>query len=62
MYEFERRYVEIFSKCPGISVVDHDVKGEDRISLSEIEVFRRFEYDNRSLAIKPGGDLPPSDR
>ena len=33
VYEFARRYKEILSKCPGISVVDDDVKGEDRDQL-----------------------------
>jgi hypothetical protein len=56
VYEFERRYIEIMSKCPGIRVVNNDVRSEDLISLSDLQEMRPLDYDARSWSPKPGGD------
>ena len=58
IHEFARRYIEIMSKCPGIQVIDHDVRSEDRISLADLQEIRPLDYDARSWSPKPGGDRP----
>ena len=57
--EFMTRFTELMNACRGIVVVDSVVKALDEITLADAGKLKRFDYDFRSIAPKPGGELPP---
>lgn len=59
---FASEYVTTINECPGVTVIEGadgwEVRGEHQISVADLREFKRFNYDHRSLAETPGGDLP----
>lgn len=60
--KFATEFVAALKECPGVVVLEEEdgweVRGEHHISLADLREFKRFSYDHRSRAKKPGGDLP----
>lgn len=59
--EFERRFKEILDDCDDIELQEIEVRSEDDVTMADLREFRRFDRDYRSVAPKPGGQLPPNE-
>jgi hypothetical protein len=56
--QFAQQFLRIVRDCSGIEVVtDGDVKSDWETTLGEISEMKRFDFDHRSLAPKPGGEV-----
>ena len=55
---FATEFVDAMKSCKGIVVDEYEVVGHDRITLENLEDFKRFDFDYRSAAAKPGGEGP----
>lgn len=54
--EFEARFRDIFAACEGVRLQALEVRSEDDISLKDLRIAKRFDWDYRSYA---GGARPP---
>jgi hypothetical protein len=57
--DFEARFGAALSKCPGIEVLEVELRDERDFSLNDLRHFRRLDRDYRSVAPKPGGAKAP---
>lgn len=57
-------YAAVFAKmlnaCVGVQVDEFEVRSHLDINLDDLELMKRFDFDYRSEAPKPGGDLSES--
>ncbi len=47
----------LLEKCPGISIAELEVRGENAVTIEDLRVMKRWDLDARSLAQDPPGDL-----
>jgi hypothetical protein len=45
--------------CEGIDVIDHGVKSEDEVTLTDLRMLKKWNYDYFSFREKPGGEFSP---
>ncbi|MFU8803990.1 MAG: hypothetical protein ACNA8W_09305 [Bradymonadaceae bacterium] len=57
--KLEQEFLKILESCDGIEVREDEcgAKHHSDITLEDLELLRPFNYDFRSLATKPGGDM-----
>jgi hypothetical protein len=56
--KFAQQFLAVVRGCAGIEVVnDGDVKSDWETTLGETDDMKRFDFDYRSLAPKPGGEV-----
>lgn len=56
MERFARTFVDALRLCSGIEVARYEVKGHFDVTLEDLELMKRFDYDYRSEAPNPGGE------
>lgn len=49
-------FVAAMRACQGIEIIEHEVRAEFDISLEDLRSMKRFDFDFRSDAPKPGGE------
>lgn len=58
---YAKSFADAVHSCDGIKVVEHEVRSHFDITLEDFENLKRFDYDFRSEAPKPGGDVARTD-
>lgn len=53
--------VAAFESCEGIRVIEFELRTHDEITLADLELMKRFDWDFRSQAQKPGGTTAPEE-
>ncbi|HMA94404.1 MAG TPA: hypothetical protein VKP30_17050, partial [Polyangiaceae bacterium] len=59
--KYAQEFADAVNACDGIKVVEHELKSEFDISLEDLRKMKRFDFDYRSEAPKPGGEQASRD-
>lgn len=54
--EFTDKYAALLKECDGISLLEAALKPHSQVTMDDLLIMRRFEYDHRSSSGKPGGE------
>ena len=54
--KYAQEFADTMDSCGGIEIQEHEVKQHLDITLEDLEVMKRFDYDYRSESPRPGGD------
>jgi hypothetical protein len=55
--KYAQAFADAVGSCDGIEVEEHEVRSHLDITLEDLEEMKRFDFDYRSEAPKPGGDV-----
>ena len=55
--EYAAAFAKVLKSCGGVQVDDFEVRSHLDINLDDLEVMKRFDFDYRSEAPSPGGNL-----
>ena len=56
---YAQAFAEVMASCGGINVAEYEVKPHVDITLEDLDAMKRFDFDYRSEAPKPGGENAP---
>lgn len=55
--DYAAAFANVMSSCPGVQVDDFEVRSHLDINLDDLELMKRFDFDYRSEAPSPGGEV-----
>lgn len=55
--DYAAAFAKVLSACAGVQVDDFEVRSHLDINMADLELMKRFDFDYRSEAPSPGGDL-----
>jgi len=58
--EYAAAFADVLKSCSGVQVDEFEVRSHLDINLDDLELMKRFDFDFRSEAPSPGGDLSES--